>query len=114
MRFDLDCSCSGLNVNRTDKEQAMTAQIIDGKLIAEKVRQQVTEDVAAMASEGRPRPGLATVLVGENPASQVYVSAKQKACGQAGVESFGFKLEATASQEEVENLVKELNADPRG
>ena len=92
----------------------MTAQIIDGKLIAEKVRLQVTEDVAAMASEGRPRPGLATVLVGENPASQVYVSAKQKACGQAGIESFGFNLPATSTQAEVEGLVSELNADPRG
>jgi 5,10-methylene-tetrahydrofolate dehydrogenase/methenyl tetrahydrofolate cyclohydrolase len=91
----------------------MTAQIIDGKLIAEKVRLQVTEDVAAMASEGRPRPGLATVLVGENPASQVYVSAKQKACGQAGIESFGFNLPATSTQAEVEGLVSELNADPR-
>ena len=91
----------------------MTAQIIDGKAIAEKVRQTVAEDVAAMVAAGRPRPGLATVLVGDNPASQVYVSSKQKACGQAGIESFGFKLEATASQDEVENLVKELNADPR-
>jgi 5,10-methylene-tetrahydrofolate dehydrogenase/methenyl tetrahydrofolate cyclohydrolase len=91
----------------------MTAQIIDGKAIAEKVRQTVAEDVAAMVAAGRPRPGLATVLVGDNPASQVYVSSKQKACGQAGIESFGFKLEATATQDEVENLVKELNADPR-
>jgi len=91
----------------------MTAQIIDGKAIAEKVRQTVAEDVAAMVAAGRPRPGLATVLVGDNPASQVYVSSKQKACAQAGIESFGYKLEATASQDEVENLVKELNADPK-
>ena len=91
----------------------MTAQIIDGKLIAESVRQQVGEDVAAMVAAGRPRPGLATVLVGENPASQVYVSSKQKACGQVGIESFGFKLAATASQAEVEGLVKELNDDPK-
>jgi methylenetetrahydrofolate dehydrogenase (NADP+)/methenyltetrahydrofolate cyclohydrolase len=91
----------------------MTAQIIDGKQIAEKVRQQVTEDVAAMVAEGRPQPGLATVLVGDNPASQVYVSAKQKACAQAGIESFGFKLPATATQSEVEGLVADLNADPR-
>jgi len=91
----------------------MTAQIIDGKAIAEKVRQTVAEDVAAMVAAGQPRPGLATVLVGDNPASQVYVSSKQKACAQAGIESFGYKLEATASQDEVENLVKELNADPK-
>jgi len=91
----------------------MTAQIIDGKAIAEKVRQTVAEDVAAMVAAGQPRPGLATVLVGDNPASQVYVSSKQKACAQAGIESFGYKLEASVSQDEVENLVKELNADPK-
>jgi methylenetetrahydrofolate dehydrogenase (NADP+) / methenyltetrahydrofolate cyclohydrolase len=91
----------------------MTAQVIDGKMIAEKVRQEVAEDVAAMVAAGRPKPGLATVLVGENPASQVYVGAKQKACAQVGIESFGFKLDASASQAEVEKLVSELNADPR-
>jgi 5,10-methylene-tetrahydrofolate dehydrogenase/methenyl tetrahydrofolate cyclohydrolase len=91
----------------------MTAQIIDGKMIAEQVRNGVAEEVAAMVAAGMPRPGLATVLVGDNPASHVYVSSKQKACGQAGIESFGFKLPATASQAEVEGLVKELNADPK-
>jgi methylenetetrahydrofolate dehydrogenase (NADP+) / methenyltetrahydrofolate cyclohydrolase len=95
------------------KEQQMTAQLIDGKLIAEQVRKQVKDDVAAMVSAGKPKPGLATVLVGENPASQVYVSMKQKACAQAGVESFGHKLPDTATQEEVEKLVSELNADER-
>lgn len=91
----------------------MTATIIDGKAIAEKVRLAAADDVAAMLAAGKPKPGLATVLVGENPASQVYVSSKQKACAQIGMESFGFKLPATATQEEVENLVKELNADPK-
>ncbi len=91
----------------------MTATIIDGKAIAEKVRLAAADDVAAMLAAGKPKPGLATVLVGENPASQVYVSSKQKACAQIGMESYGFKLPATASQEEVESLVKELNADPK-
>jgi len=91
----------------------MTATIIDGKAIAEKVRLAAADDVAAMLTAGKPKPGLATVLVGENPASQVYVSSKQKACAQIGMESYGFKLPSTASQEEVENLVKELNADPK-
>jgi methylenetetrahydrofolate dehydrogenase (NADP+) / methenyltetrahydrofolate cyclohydrolase len=91
----------------------MTAQIIDGKLIAEQVRKTVADDVAAMVAAGKQRPGLATVLVGDNPASQSYVSSKQKACGQAGIESFGFKLPATATQAEVEGLVKELDADSR-
>lgn len=91
----------------------MTAQIIDGKLIAEQVRQAVSQDVAAMVASGRTKPGLATVLVGENPASQVYVRAKQKACAQAGIASFGYALPASASQDEVEGLVKELNADSK-
>jgi len=95
------------------KEMRMTAQIIDGKLLAQQVREKVAADVAKMVEDGYQRPGLATVLVGENPASKVYVSSKQKACGEAGIESFGHQLEATATQEEVEDLVKELNADPR-
>jgi methylenetetrahydrofolate dehydrogenase (NADP+)/methenyltetrahydrofolate cyclohydrolase len=65
-----------------------------------------------MKEAGLPVPGLATVLVGEDPASKVYVSSKQKACAQAGIESYGHVLPATATQEEVETLVKELNADP--
>ena len=91
----------------------MSAQIIDGKAIGLKVREQVAIDVAEMIAEGYPPPGLATVLVGENPASEVYVRMKQRACAKAGIESFGYILPATASQEEVENLVAELNADPK-
>jgi 5,10-methylene-tetrahydrofolate dehydrogenase/methenyl tetrahydrofolate cyclohydrolase len=91
----------------------MTAQIIDGKLLAQQVREKVAADVAEMVSMGLPAPGLATVLVGENPASKVYVSSKQKACGEAGINSFGHHLSEDATQEEVENLVRELNADPR-
>ena len=91
----------------------MSAQIIDGKAIGLKVREQVAKDVAEMVAEGYPPPGLATVLVGETPASEVYVRMKQKACAKAGIESFGYTLPATSTQEEVENLVAELNADPK-
>lgn len=91
---------------------AQLAQLIDGTVIAEKIRAKVGEDVAEMTAAGLQAPGLATVLVGENPASQVYVRMKQKACAKAGIESFGQQLSETASQEEVEGLVKELNADP--
>ena len=91
----------------------MSAQIIDGKAIGLKVREQVAEDVAEMIAEGYPPPGLATVLVGENPASEVYVRMKQRACAKAGIESFGYILPAISTQEEVENLVAELNADPK-
>jgi methylenetetrahydrofolate dehydrogenase (NADP+) / methenyltetrahydrofolate cyclohydrolase len=91
----------------------MTAQLIDGKALAEQIRKEVAVEVARMTAAGAPKPGLATVLVGENPASKVYVSSKQKACAELGMESFGYKLEATATQEEVESLVRGLNADPK-
>lgn len=90
----------------------MTAQIIDGKLIAEQVRADVAAEVAKRVAAGKSKPGLATVLVGENPASQVYVRNKQKACAEVGIESFGHVLPADASQSEVEALVKKLNDDP--
>lgn len=91
----------------------MTAQLIDGKAIAGQVRLSVAAEVQSLLNSGKPRPGLATVLVGDNPASQVYVSAKQKACAQVGIESFGYTLPATASKQQVEELVARLNADPR-
>ncbi len=91
----------------------MTAQLIDGTAIAAKVRGEVGEAVAARLAAGQPRPGLATVLVGENVASQTYVRSKHKACLEAGIESFGHTLPATATQREIEDLVAQLNADPR-
>jgi methylenetetrahydrofolate dehydrogenase (NADP+)/methenyltetrahydrofolate cyclohydrolase len=94
-------------------EVKMTAQIIDGVKIAEKVRNRVKEEVANWVAAGHSAPGLATVLVGENPASQVYVRSKQKACGEVGIQSFGFNLPASSTQEEVESLVRQLNADPK-
>ena len=67
----------------------MTAKIIDGKAIAKEVREAVAAEVAALVAAGHNPPGLATVLIGENPASQVYVGMKQRACARAGIESFG-------------------------
>ena len=90
----------------------MTAKIIDGKAIADRVRAEVKEAVAKRAAEGKTIPGLATVLVGENPASKVYVRSKQKACAEAGINSFGHNLPENTTQEEVEALVRQLNADP--
>lgn len=90
----------------------MTAQIIDGKAIAQEIRREVGEGVAELLAAGKPKPGLATVLVGERPDSAQYVRTKQKTCAELGMESFGHHLEATATQEEVENLVRQLNADP--
>jgi 5,10-methylene-tetrahydrofolate dehydrogenase/methenyl tetrahydrofolate cyclohydrolase len=90
----------------------MTATLIDGTAIAAKVRAQVADDVVAMVATTGKRPGLATVLVGDNPASHAYVKSKRKACAEAGIESFGNELPATASQAEVESLVSNLNARP--
>ncbi len=90
----------------------MTAKIIDGKAIAQRLRKEVKEAVAKRIAEGRSTPGLATVLVGEDPASKVYVRSKQRACAEAGINSYGHNLPENATQEEVEDLVRQLNADP--
>lgn len=91
----------------------MTAELIDGKVISKELREELTVEVAEMVAAGKPKPGLATVLVGEDPASQSYVRSKQKSSARVGIESFGFNLPAEASQAEIEGLVKELNEDPR-
>ena len=90
----------------------MTATFIDGTAIAAKVRAQVATDPAAYFAKTGKKPGLATVLVGDNAGSQSYVKSKRKACAEAGMESFGFELPRTATQDEVESLVARLNADP--
>lgn len=91
----------------------MSAQLIDGKAIAQQVRAEVAEEVRAWVEAGHRRPGLATVLVGNDPASAVYVGGKQKACREAGIEGFDFRLDHDASQDEVESVLSELNEDPR-
>ena len=91
----------------------MTAQIIDGTAIALKVRNEVKEKVAARIAAGKSQPALATVLVGERIDSATYVSMKQKACADLGMTSYHHPLAADVSQEELEKLIKELNADPK-
>ncbi len=91
----------------------MSAQIIDGTAIAAQVRADVAQGVKQREAAGLIRPGLATVLVGDNTASQSYVRSKRKACTEVGFESFGFELPASASQAEIEDLVARLNADPK-
>jgi len=90
----------------------MSANIIDGKQIGQEIRNEVKVAVEDRLKKGLPAPGLATVLVGENPASQVYVRNKQKACAEVGINSFGYHLPEDATQDDVESLVRELNADP--
>ena len=91
----------------------MSAELIDGKAIAQAVRSEIRIEVEAWVAAGGQRPGLATVLVGDDPGSAVYVANKHRASGEVGIESFGHELPAEASQAEVEALLRRLNADPR-
>ena len=90
----------------------VTASIIDGKAIAARVRAEVGEEVKAFVERHGRTPGLATVLVGEDPASAVYVGGKQKACVEVGMRPFDRRLPASASHEQVAEELEALNADP--
>lgn len=87
--------------------------IIDGKAVADRIRQEIAAEVSQLVQHHQLRPGLATVLVGTDPASQTYVSMKRKACAEVGIESFGHELNADSTQDYVLGVVRELNADPR-
>jgi methylenetetrahydrofolate dehydrogenase (NADP+)/methenyltetrahydrofolate cyclohydrolase len=89
------------------------AELIDGKAIAQQVRDEVREGVAAWVAAGHEPPGLATILVGDDPASAVYVNGKQKASAEAGIRGFDHRLSADATHGEVSALLHGLNADPR-
>jgi methylenetetrahydrofolate dehydrogenase (NADP+)/methenyltetrahydrofolate cyclohydrolase len=86
--------------------------LIDGKAIAQQVRAEVREEIAAWVAQGHEPPGLATVLVGEDPASAIYVGGKQKASAEVGIKGFDHRLSADSSEEQVRTLLHELNADP--
>ena len=90
----------------------MTAKMIDGKAIAKELREEIKAKVAERTAAGKPKPGLATVLIGADPASEVYVGMKKRMCERLGMNSFSHTLPADASQEEAEALVGKLNADP--
>ena len=89
------------------------AAIIDGKAVAADVRAQVAVDAAALAERTGHRAGLLTILVGEDPASEVYVRNKIAACREAGMESFHEPMPATSTQREVLEMVDRMNADDR-
>ena len=89
----------------------MTAQILDGKATAAQIKQELAARVAALAERG-VRPGLGTVLVGDDPGSRAYVSGKHRDCAQVGIASIRRDLPADATQQQVEAVVAELNADP--
>lgn len=90
----------------------MTAQILDGRTVLQEIKDDLTTRVKALLDAGHT-PGLATILVGEDPGSQWYVGAKHKDCAQIGLPSYRHDLPASASQAEVEELIDELNADNR-
>lgn len=90
----------------------MSAQLIDGKVIAAQVYDEILAEVTELKEKHGITPGLATVLVGENPASQTYVRSKQRRCSQLGFHSVGEVLPIDATQEEVDAVVKRLNSDP--
>lgn len=88
------------------------AAVIDGRAVAAEIRGGVARQVAEITGEGGRAPGLATILVGEDPASQVYVGAKHRACAEAGIVSFDLREPADCSRERLAEVIGELNEDP--
>lgn len=91
----------------------MAARVIDGKRIASEVKAEVRAEVDAALARGLRRPGLAVVMVGDNPASSIYVRNKRRACEEAAVESIAHDLPQSTSERELLTLIDELNDDPR-
>jgi methylenetetrahydrofolate dehydrogenase (NADP+)/methenyltetrahydrofolate cyclohydrolase len=91
---------------------AETATILDGNAVAAEERAMVAAQTAEFFERCGRRPGLATILVGDDPASAVYVGGKQRACAEVGIESFGHRLDASTSQEQLLELIDRLNDDP--
>jgi methylenetetrahydrofolate dehydrogenase (NADP+) / methenyltetrahydrofolate cyclohydrolase len=90
----------------------VTAQIIDGKAVAARVRERVRAAVAERMKAGRPAPALATVLIGDDPASHVYVRNKRKACEEVGIRSVPLQFDANLTQAQLLAEIDRLNADP--
>jgi len=91
----------------------MSAKIIDGKAIAADTRRQVKQRIDARLAAGKRAPGLAVILVGGDPASEIYVRNKRLACEETGLLSFDFDLPTDTSQEKLMSLIDDLNQDPR-
>ena len=90
----------------------MSAKIIDGKAIAQQLRTEIAASVQQRIQAGKRAPGLAVILVGENPASQIYVSSTRRACEEVGFMSRSFNLDASATEKELLELIDSLNNDP--
>lgn len=91
----------------------MSARILDGKGIADTLLDELAARVKARVASGKARPGLAVVLVGEDPASAVYVRNKRKACKKVGIKAYDYDLPADTSDEKIAGLIDKLNADPK-
>lgn len=87
-------------------------QLLDGKLVAKHIRQQIADKVSQAINKGKRAPGLAVVMIGDNPASQIYVKNKRKACQEAGIHSFAHDLPADTSEQAILQLITQLNHDP--
>ncbi|HSM81230.1 MAG TPA: bifunctional methylenetetrahydrofolate dehydrogenase/methenyltetrahydrofolate cyclohydrolase FolD [Nodosilinea sp.] len=88
-------------------------QLLDGKALAQHVQSTLAHEIQLLTAQGQRPPGLAVIMVGDNPASAAYVRNKERACGQVGIASYGLHLPATATQAEVAAAIDRLNADPR-
>ena len=95
------------------REEPVAAQLIDGKALAQSIRERIGNDVAALYAKTGVRPGLAAILVGEDPASKLYVKNKQKACDTAGIYVDEHKLPTSTSQAELLTLIEKVNTDPK-
>ncbi|HSA62950.1 MAG TPA: bifunctional methylenetetrahydrofolate dehydrogenase/methenyltetrahydrofolate cyclohydrolase FolD [Nitrospiraceae bacterium] len=91
----------------------MAARLIDGKALAQQIRDRLAKESAELLAQKGIKPGLATILVGDDPASQVYVRNKQKACEMAGIHVDDHKLPASTTQAELLALIEKKNADPK-
>src|SRR3954453_22447952 len=98
---------------RNGKEPLMSAKLLDGKKLALTLQEETQREAAALFERRGIRPGLAAVLVGDNPASQIYVRNKRRACEKAGLNSWFHELSAETSENELLALVARLNADPQ-
>ncbi|MFA5878570.1 MAG: bifunctional methylenetetrahydrofolate dehydrogenase/methenyltetrahydrofolate cyclohydrolase FolD [Candidatus Margulisiibacteriota bacterium] len=86
--------------------------IIDGKAVADKILDEIKTEIVILKEKYHKAPGLAVILVGDNPASQVYVRNKKEACAKLGINSYEYRLSAEANEEELISLIKKLNCDP--
>lgn len=103
---------TSVRLKLTKRNNSMSTTIIDGKEVAQKIREGLAAEIAELKAQGKT-PGLAVVLVGEDPASQVYVGSKVRACEELGLYSQKWELPADTTQEQLVELIHKLNADDR-